>query len=258
MRFRPCIDIHDGKVKQIVGSTLTDDSAVENFIAENGADYFANIYKEHDLPGGHIILLNKKGTPEYEMSKSEAFKGLAAYPGCLQIGGGVDAENAKEFIDAGASHVIVTSFVFKDGQINEDNLKKLVSAVGKEHVVLDLSCRKRDDEYYIATDRWQNLTEVKICKETLDYFSEFADEFLIHAVDVEGKQNGIEIELVGRLAAWNGTKITYAGGVKGSDDIELLKIIGQNKIDATIGSALDLFGGKLKFEDVLKLTSESI
>lgn len=254
MRFRPCIDIHNGKVKQIVGSTLTDESAVENFVAENGADYFANIYREHELPGGHIILLNKKGTPEYEMSKAQAFLGLKAYPGGLQIGGGIDADNAEEFIKAGASHVIVTSYVFKDGQINEDNLKKLVNAVGKEHVVLDLSCRKKDDEYYIATDRWQNLTEVRITNDILDYFSQYADEFLIHAVDVEGKQNGIEIELVGRLAAWNGTKITYAGGVKGPDDIELLKIIGQNRIDVTIGSALDLFGGNLRFEDVLKMT----
>ena len=254
MKFRPCIDIHNGKVKQIVGSTLTDHSAVENFVSEKGADYFAEIYKKNNLPGGHIILLNKKGTAEYEASKAQAFKGLAAFKGGLQIGGGIDADNAKEFIDAGASHVIVTSYVFSDGKINEDNLFRLVDAVGKEHIVLDLSCRKKDDDYYIATDRWQKLTEVKITRENLDYFSQFSNEFLIHAVDVEGKQSGIEIELVARLAAWNGIKITYAGGVKGPDDIELLGLIGQNKIDVTIGSALDLFGGNLKFEDVLKLT----
>ena len=137
--------------------------------------------------------------------------------------------------------------------VNEDNLKKLVNAVGKEHIVLDLSCRKKDDRYYIATDRWQNLTSVDITRNTLDYFSEYADEFLIHAVDVEGKQKGIEAELVGLLASWNGIKVTYAGGVKGPDDIELLRVIGQNKIDVTIGSALDIFGGTLRFEDVVKM-----
>lgn len=256
MRFRPCIDIHDGKVKQIVGSTLTDNSAVENFVAEKGADYYAGIYKEHELDGGHIILLNKKGTPEYELSKQQAFSGLKAFKGGLQIGGGIDAQNAYEFIEAGASHVIVTSYVFRDGQVDEQNLEKLVAAVGKEHIVLDLSCKKKDDSYFIATDRWQKLTEVDITTESLDYFSKFADEFLIHAVDVEGKQSGIEIELVGRLAAWNGIKITYAGGVKGAADIELLKLIGQNKIDVTIGSALDLFGGNLKFEDALQLVKQ--
>lgn len=253
MKFRPCIDIHDGKVKQIVGSTLRDGGAVENFVALQEADYFANLYKENNLSGGHIIILNKKGTEEYELSRQQALKGLGAYQNGMQIGGGVDADNAKEFIEAGASHVIVTSYVFKDGKVNEDNLKKLVNAVGKEHVVLDLSCRKKDDRYYIATDRWQNLTTVDITKNTLDYFSEYADEFLIHAVDVEGKQRGIEVELLGLLASWNGINVTYAGGVKGPDDIELLRVIGQNKIDVTIGSALDIFGGTLRFEDVVKM-----
>ena len=252
MRFRPCIDIHNGQVKQIVGSSLSDRGAVENYVSDRGADYYAELYKENNLYGGHIIMLNKKGTDEYEASKKQALKGLSAYPQGMQIGGGVDADNAAELIEAGASHVIVTSYVFKDGQVVEENLRKLVNAVGREHVVLDLSCKKQGDKYYIATDRWQKITSVDITSNSLDYFAEYADEFLIHAVDVEGKQNGIEEQLTMKLAAWNRLPITYAGGVKGMEDIERLRQIGNGKIDVTIGSALDLFGGKLAFDEVVK------
>ena len=256
MKFRPCIDIHDGQVKQIVGSTLNDSGAVENYISNKGADYFADLYKEHNLSGGHIIILNKKGTAEYEASKMQAQKALAAYPQGMQIGGGIDADNAPEFIDAGASHVIVTSYVFKDGKVDEDNLKRLVQSVGREHVVLDLSCKKSGDRYYIATDRWQQMTSVDITLQNLDFFAEYADEFLIHAVDVEGKQRGIEIELAALLAGWNGIPVTYAGGVQGLDDIELLKTIGRGRIDVTIGSALDIFGGNLRFDDVVGMLGD--
>lgn len=251
MNFRPCIDIHNGKVKQIVGSSLSDTSAVENYVSEKGADYYANLYKENNLRGGHIILLNKAGTEEYEATKAEAVKGLRAFENGMQIGGGITADNAKEYIDYGASHVIVTSYVFKDGMVYEDNLEKLVSSVGKEKVVIDLSCRKCDGGYYITTDRWQKTTKVNITYDTLDYFAGFCDEFLIHAVDVEGKQNGIEQELVRLLSGWKGIDITYAGGVRSIEDMKLLNEIGQGRIDVTVGSALDLFGGKMKFEDAV-------
>lgn len=155
MEFRPCIDIHNGKVKQIVGGSLIDvgNQAEENFVAEQDAAFFAHLYKEEGLRGGHIILLNAKESEYYEVTKEQAMLALREYPGGLQIGGGITAENAPEFIEAGASHVIVTSYVFRDGRIDYDNLCRIRDAVGKERLVLDLSCRKRDGVYYIVTDR---------------------------------------------------------------------------------------------------------
>jgi len=251
MRFRPCIDIHDGKVKQIIGSSLNDTNATENFVSVKDADHYAGLYKSNDLSGGHIIILNKPGTEEYEASKAQALKALKAYENGMHIGGGINADNAPYMIEAGASHVIVTSYVFVDGKINEDNLKKLVGSVGRERIVLDLSCRRKGDGYYITTDRWQKMTDVSITDDTLDYMAGFADEFLIHAVDVEGKQNGMEEELIEKLASWNRIPITYAGGVRLLEDIDILYEMGQGMIDVTIGSALDLFGGKLKFSEVV-------
>lgn len=252
MKFRPCIDIHNGKVKQIVGSSLTDTAAVENFVSEKGGADYAYLYKANNLTGGHIIILNKVGTPEYEASKLQAMVALKAYPGGLQIGGGITCENAGEFIEAGASHVIVTSYVFRDGQICYENLEALVDAVGKEHIVLDLSCKRVDNDYYITTDRWQKLTNVKVCDETLSMLSDYCDEYLIHAVDVEGKQNGIEKEIVTRLKDFNRIPITYAGGVKAFEDIDILNRIGNGRIDVTIGSALDIFGGSISFDEVVE------
>ena len=257
MRFRPCIDIHNGRVKQIIGGTLNDDGAVENFVSKKGADHYADLYRQHGLSGGHIILLNKAGTAEYEMTKTEALKGLKAFPQGMQIGGGITADNAAEFTEAGASHVIVTGYVFSDGKVNEENLKKLVKSVGKQRTVLDLSCKRVDNRYYIATDRWQKLTKVDITYDMLDYFAGNCDEFLIHAVDVEGRQGGIELDLVEYLAGWKGIKITYAGGVRSLDDMRLIDRIGQGRIDVTVGSALDLFGGDLKFEDAVRLCRET-
>ncbi|MBR4993497.1 MAG: phosphoribosylformimino-5-aminoimidazole carboxamide ribotide isomerase [Lachnospiraceae bacterium] len=254
MQFRPCIDIHDGHVKQIVGSTLSDEGAVrENFVSENGAEYYAGLYKELGLKGGHIIILNKVGTPEYEASKEEAVKALKAYPGGLQIGGGIDAENAAAFINAGASHVIVTSYVFKDGLINYENLKKLVCAVGREKIVLDLSCKRTELGYVIATDRWQKMTHIAITEALLEELGAYCDEFLIHAVDVEGKAEGIEKDLTEALAAWDTLPVTYAGGVHSYEDITLLKELGDSKLNVTVGSALDIFGGELKMEEIIKL-----
>ena len=252
MRFRPCIDIHNGKVKQIIGGSLTDvdNHAVENFVSKQNASYFAKLYKEAGLNGGHIILLNPPTSEYYEATKAQAIEALTQYPQGLQIGGGITAANAQEFLKAGASHVIVTSHVFKDGTIDYQRLDELKNTVSKEHLVLDLSCRKKGDDYYIVTDRWQKFTDVKISCETLTELAVYCDEFLIHAVDVEGKQSGIEKSLVTILAEYDGISITYAGGISSLADIQSLKEMGQNKIDVTVGSALDLFGGTLKYGEV--------
>lgn len=258
MEFRPCIDIHNGQVKQIVGSSLVDtgDHAEENFVAAKDAGYYAGLYREKGIKGGHIILLNPASSPYYEATRAQAMQALKAYPGGLQTGGGISAGNAAEYLDAGASHVIVTSYVFQDGHIHMENLDKIYRAVGREHLVLDLSCRMKDGEYYIVTDRWQKFTEEKVTDGTLDMLSEYCDEFLIHAVDVEGKNQGIEKQLVQQLGAWcagkKDTAVTYAGGVHSYEDIELMRALGGGKIHVTIGSALDIFGGKLSFEKVLQ------
>lgn len=258
MDFRPCIDIHNGSIKQIVGGSLRDegDAATDNFVSDQDGSFFANYYKSYGLKGGHIILLNPKSSEYYEATKAQAMKALSAYPGGLQIGGGINSDNALEFLHAGASHVIVTSYVFKDGKIAWDNLKKLVDTVGKEHLVLDLSCRKKDGNYYIVTDRWQKFTDVVLNTETLDTLASYCDEFLIHAVDVEGKCNGIEKELATLLGNWGKLTCTYAGGVGTYEDLLTLKELGHNNINVTIGSALDLFGGKLEFEKILDICKE--
>lgn len=253
MEFRPCIDIHNGKVKQIVGGTLKDqgDLAAENFVSEQDAPFYAKLYQSYGIRGGHIILLNGKDSPHYEATKLQALAALQVYPGGMQVGGGITAENAHEFLRAGASHVIVTSYVFRDGKVDYERLEKLVQAVGKEHLVLDLSCRKKDGAYYIVTDRWQKFTEERVTVELLDRLYQYADEFLIHAVDVEGKASGIERELVELLGSWNRIPVTYAGGIGSFQNLEELAEWGQHHLNYTIGSALDLFGGTMKFEDVL-------
>lgn len=253
MEFRPCIDIHNGKVKQIVGGTLKDqgDMAAENFVSEQDAPFYAKLYQSYRIRGGHIILLNGKDSPHYEATKLQALAALQVYPGGMQVGGGIIAENAHEFLRAGASHVIVTSYVFRDGKVDYERLEKLVQAVGKEHLVLDLSCRKKDGAYYIVTDRWQKFTEERVTVELLDRLYQYADEFLIHAVDVEGKASGIERELVELLGSWNRIPVTYAGGIGSFQNLEELAEWGQHHLNYTIGSALDLFGGTMKFEDVL-------
>lgn len=255
MEFRPCIDIHNGKVKQIVGSSLRDagDVAAENFVSERSAADYATLYRTRGLRGGHVILLNAVDSDYYAATKAQALAALAAYPGGLQIGGGITADNAADFIAAGASHVIVTSYVFADGRIRFDRLERLVQAVGKEHLVLDLSCRRQPDgDYYVATDRWQRLTEERVCPQLFDRLSGYADEFLIHAVDVEGKAHGIEQELVTMLGSWDGIPVTYAGGVSRFADLEELRTLGNDRVNVTIGSALDLFGGQLRFDEVCK------
>ena len=254
MRFRPCIDIHNGSVKQIVGSSLKDtgDMAEENFVSKDGARAFADLYKQNDLKGGHIVLLNAIDSPYYNSTKQQAIEALKEYPGGLQIGGGICPDNAEEFLNAGASHVIVTSYVFKDGKIDEEKLDEMVRAVGKKHLVLDLSCRKKEDKYYVVTDRWQKFTDYPIDYETMNQLSESCDEFLVHAVDVEGKQRGIESELISILGKITNIPVTYAGGISDMEDIHQIQKLSDGKLDFTIGSALDLFGGRLPFRDVIR------
>lgn len=254
MKFRPCIDIHNGKVKQIVGGSLRDtqDQAVENFVSKQDAAFFAEFYRSRGIDGGHVILLNAKKSVFYNQTKTQALEALAAFPGGLQAGGGITSENAAEFLDAGASHVIVTSYVFNGGQISYENLEKIEREVGKERLTLDLSCRKRLGEYYIVTNRWQTYTDVPLTLPLLQELSSHCDEFLIHAVDVEGKARGIEVPLVRLLAELEDVPVTYAGGVGSFQDLEQLKTEGKGKIDVTIGSALDLFGGNMALDQVLE------
>lgn len=255
MRFRPCIDIHNGSVKQIVGGSLKDkgNQAVTNFTSEYGAEFYAKMYKKDGIRGGHIIVLNAKDSTYYDASREQALKALKAYPGGLQIGGGITAENAEEYIAAGASHVIVTSYVFQDGEIKWENLRKLEEAVGKEHIVIDLSCRKKDGKYYIVTNRWQNYTNVEISSGILEQFSKHCAEFLVHGADVEGKSSGVETALVKMLADWQGIPIVYAGGIGSMEDLRAFEEESQGRLDFTIGSALDLFGGNISYETVKKL-----
>ena len=254
MRFRPCIDIHNGQVKQIVGGSLQDqgDYAKENFVSGQDAAFYARLYKEMGLSGGHIILLNSRDSSYYEETKRQAKAALSAWPGGLQAGGGITPENAAEFLDAGASHVVVTSYVFRDGRIHYGRLQQLVAAVGREHLVLDLSCRRRGDDYYVVTDRWQKFTDERVTPALLDTLSAYASEFLIHAADVEGKASGIEEPLAKMLGGWNKIPVTYAGGVGSFADLARLKTLGRGHVDVTVGSALDLFGGEMAFTKVLE------
>lgn len=258
MEFRPCIDIHNGSVKQIVGGSLQDhgDEAQENYVSAQDAAFYARMYQEYGIKGGHIILLNPSSSPYYEKTKEQALSALRAYPGGMQAGGGITPENAGEYLDAGASHVIVTSYVFHDGRLEYGRLEKLVSEVGRKNLVLDLSARKKDGRYFIVTDRWQKYTTVELNESTLDELSSYCDEFLVHAVDVEGKASGIEEELAGLLGGWGKIPVTYAGGVHSFDDLLLLKKLGKDRVHVTVGSALDLFGGSMEFGEVLRVCRE--
>ncbi|MBQ3392323.1 MAG: phosphoribosylformimino-5-aminoimidazole carboxamide ribotide isomerase [Lachnospiraceae bacterium] len=258
MRIRPCIDIHDGKVKQVVGSTVdTAAKVTENYVSQMDADYYAGIYRERGLSGGHVILLNSAADKAaYEADCRQAFKALHAFPGGMQAGGGVTPETAEIFLDAGASHVIVTSYVFEKGQLDPARLSRMVGAAGRERLVLDLSCRRRPDgTYAVVTDRWQTFTDLTVCDETLDFLCGHCDEFLIHAADVEGKRAGIEEDLAVLLGAWlRGREkpfpVTYAGGVHTLRDLDRIADCSGGLLDVTVGSALDLFGGQLSLDEL--------
>ncbi|GAB6907341.1 putative phosphoribosylformimino-5-aminoimidazole carboxamide ribotide isomerase [Desulfosarcina cetonica] len=239
MRFRPCIDLHGGVVKQIVGATLNDrtDGRLEtNFKAEKPAAWFAALYRRDHLTGGHVIQLGPGNA-------AAARAALGAWPGGLQVGGGINADNAGTWLDAGASHVIVTSWVFHDGLIHLERLRELRRRIGKTRLVLDLSCRRQKDTYIVATNRWQTFTREAVTYRLMDDLSAYCDEFLIHAVDVEGRCAGIETDLVAYLGGWEGLPVTYAGGIASQADIDRIDALGNGKIDFTVGSALDIFGG---------------
>lgn len=248
MEFRPCIDIHNGKVKQIVGSSLTDTTKdpLVNFESSHSPSFYSNLYNKNNLKGGHIIKLG----PNNEDAAKNALK---AWPNGMQIGGGITPENAQHYLDLGASHVIVTSYVFNNGEIDFKNLDRLVAAIGKDKLVLDLSCKERDGKYYIVTDRWQNWTDVTINKDTLELFGSYCAELLVHAASVEGKMQGPDLKLVEILGTFSPVPVTYAGGITTKDDIRMVKKYGKDKVDITIGSALDIFGGDLSFLDVVAL-----
>ena len=249
MRFRPCIDLHQGKVKQIVGGSLSDqDAAVlkTNFEADKPARWYADLYRRDGLTGGHVIQLG----PGNENAARDALK---AWPGGLQLGGGVTADNARDWLNAGAAAVIVTSWVFHDGQVDLERLERLSQTAGPRNLVLDLSCRRRGDGYYIVTNRWQTFTREKITARLLDRLSRYCFEYLIHAVDVEGRCQGIETELVALLAQWDGLPITYAGGIHTPEDIHAIQRMGRGRIDFTVGSALDIFGGQgLRYDELVR------
>jgi phosphoribosylformimino-5-aminoimidazole carboxamide ribotide isomerase len=239
MKFRPCIDLHDGSVKQIVGSSLSDehpDMLTTNYVADQSPAWFAELYKRDSLTGGHIIMLGPG-------NEDAAIEALSTWPGGMQVGGGITADNASAWLERGASHVIVTSWVFRDGRIDADRLLKLVKEVGRERLVLDLSCRFSGDGYYIVTDRWQKFTEVPVNAATLAELASSCDEYLIHPADVEGKCSGIETDLVALLGDCVHIPTTYAGGIRNLADLELINGLGGGRIDATIGSGLDIFGG---------------
>ena len=258
MEYRPCIDIHNGKVKQIVGASLRQegDYAKENFVSERDADFFAQFYKEQNLYGGHVIMLNSPDSPYYDKTKEQALLALRTFPEGLMIGGGVTADNAEEFLDAGASHIILTSYVFHDGVVDYERLQNLYHRFGRDRIVLDLSCKKREESYFVVTDRWTTFTDAEVNLRLLSELAEYGSEFLIHAVDIEGKSSGVDEELITMLAEWDGIPITYAGGVGSYDDILKVKELGFGKINLTVGSALDLFGGPLNYETVLGYFSE--
>ncbi len=246
MKFRPCIDLHNGKVKQIVGGSLADGQEPEtNFVSEKPAAWFAELYKSDGLTGGHVIKL---GADNDEAAR----EALAVWPGGLQVGGGITVDNAVEWLDAGAAQVIVTSSIFRNGQLDADRLGLLVSKTGKERLVLDLSCRKRNGQYFIVTDRWQTFTKTVVDEESLRQLSASCCEFLVHGVDVEGKQQGMDEELIQLLATHSPIPCVYAGGVRSFDDLARLDGVGQGRIDVTIGSALDLFGGSMPYRDVVE------
>lgn len=247
MKFRPCIDLHNGKVKQIVGSTLTDraDTLQTNFTADLPSSHYARMYRRDGLAGGHVIMLG----PGNEKAAAEALK---AFPGGLHIGGGITPANAAFWLDQGAAAVIVTSYVFKNGLVHQEKLAEMAAAVGRDRMVLDLSCRKKDNRYYVVTDRWQNFTNVAINRQTMDYFAEYCAEFLIHAADVEGKCAGIADDLVISLADWSSIPTTYAGGVRNLEDLHRVRELGRGRLDVTAGSCLDIFGGRgLKYADAV-------
>ncbi|MCB1210081.1 MAG: phosphoribosylformimino-5-aminoimidazole carboxamide ribotide isomerase [Verrucomicrobiales bacterium] len=247
-RFRPCIDLHDGRVKQIVGSSLTDDGRAlkTNFVSDRDSSWFARQYWQDNTPGGHVIMLGPG-------NEKAALWALAGFPGGLQVGGGISAANARQYLDAGASHVIVTSNLFdKEGKFLQSRLDALLAVIPKERLVIDLSCKATAGGWVVAMNRWQTITNLELSPETLATLASQCAEFLIHAVDVEGKCEGIDEPLVRFLGEYSPIPVTYAGGVSSIDDLWRIQDASDGRVDATIGSALDMFGGTgVKYSDCI-------
>ncbi|KAF3407611.1 hypothetical protein DPV78_000923 [Talaromyces pinophilus] len=239
-KFRPCIDLHSGQVKQIVGGTLTtvDSELKTNYISKLPASHYADLYRQHDLRGGHVVMLGPGNT-------EAAKEALRAWPGGLQVAGGITDQNASYWIEQGAEKVIITSFLFPEGKFSLDRLKSVLSSLGNDpsKLVLDLSCRKKGNTWFVAMNRWQTITEMEITQESISMLEPYCSEFLIHAADVEGLQQGVDEELVSRLAEWCSIPVTYAGGARHLQDLEKVHVSSGGKVDLTIGSALDIFGG---------------
>lgn len=246
LNFRPCIDLHQGKVKQIVGETLNErnENVIENFVSTYDSTYYASMFKKDRLTGGHVIMLG-------DGNQEAAVQALKEYPQGLQIGGGITAENASFYLEQGASHVIVTSYIFHNGELDEERLQKIVQEVGKDRLVIDLSCKKKDDKWFVVTNKWTQFSNFEITQSSIKEMEKYCDEFLIHAVDVEGKRSGIQEDLVKQLADWVSIPTTYAGGARSIDDLEAFYRITNGKLDITIGSSLDIFGGDLSYRDVI-------
>ena len=236
--FRPCIDLHEGRVKQVVGGTFGEgnSSPQTNFVSDHDSAWFAELFRSDGLRGGHVIQLGPGNNAAARLA-------LAAYPNGLQIGGGVTDSNAQHWLDAGASHVIVTSWLFPNGEFNADRAESLAGTVGPERVVMDLSARRVDDRYVVFIDRWRQATTTVLNAELFAMLQPWCDEFLVHAINVEGLQQGIDLELVALLATWCNRPVTYAGGAKSIDDLRRVHMISDGRVDLTIGSALDIFGG---------------
>ncbi|OME80189.1 phosphoribosylformimino-5-aminoimidazole carboxamide ribotide isomerase [Paenibacillus sp. FSL A5-0031] len=249
MKFRPCIDLHDGKVKQIVGETLNAE-IIENFVSKQDSAYYAELFKKDALTGGHVIMLGGG-------NEEAAVRAVAAYPGGLQIGGGITADNAAFYLEKGASHIIVTSYIFKDGQLNEDHLAKIVAEVGKDRLVIDLSCKEKDGQWFVVTNQWKQFSEFVVNQQNILFLEQYCNEFLVHAVDVEGKQSGIQQSLVRSLADWVTIPTTYAGGARSIADMDQFNELSNGKLDITIGSALDIFGGQLSYEEVVAYSNKA-
>jgi phosphoribosylformimino-5-aminoimidazole carboxamide ribotide isomerase len=251
LRFRPCIDLHQGKVKQIVGETLAIENqhVVENFVSELDSAHYAAMYKQDQLQGGHIIMLGAG-------NEAAAAQALQAYPGGMQIGGGITADNAASYLTKGASHVIVTSYVFRNGELNMPNLQAIIAEVGKENLVIDLSCKERDGKWYVVTNQWTTFSDFEVNPANVRELEQYCSEFLIHAVDVEGKQSGIQQNLASQLAQWVSIPTTYAGGARSIADLEVFRSITSGKLDITIGSALDIFGGSLPYKQVVEYCNQ--
>ncbi|GAA5857595.1 hypothetical protein JCM5353_006873 [Sporobolomyces roseus] len=244
--FRPCIDLHNGQVKQIVGGTLDTQDLRTNFVSANPSEFYAKLYRENGLTGGHVIKLGPG-------NDDAARAALKEWKNGLHVGGGISEDNAQEWIDAGAEKVIVTSYLFPKAKFDLERLQRLAKKVGKERLVVDVSCRRRENKWVVAMNRWQDLTDMEVNQESLDLLSEYCSEFLIHAADVEGLCQGIDEELVEKLGEWVKIPTTYAGGAKSVDDLATVDRLSKGKVDLTYGSALDIFGGsQVKFEDLVK------